>query len=202
MLVNEYKVRLVDTSDSESILAIYKPYVTDHTISFEYEVPNLKEFTERIRMIALDYPYIVCLENDKIIGYAYASLYRSRRAYQWGVESTIYMHETLHGKGLARILYNTLFSMLKIQGYLNVYAVISLPNPKSIGFHKSLGFEEIGVFKNVGYKFNSWHDVQWMDLNLGDHTENVAVIKKWVDMKNSKEINLLLDNTNTQLQNL
>lgn len=108
----------------------------DTIISFEYDVPTLDAFSKRVENISEEYPWVVCLLGDRIIGYAYAGLYRSRRAYQWGVESTIYMEESFHGRGIARILYNTLFSILKIQGMLNIYAVISLPNEKVPDFIK------------------------------------------------------------------
>ncbi|MBK6448636.1 N-acetyltransferase family protein [Candidatus Brachybacter algidus] len=133
---NVFSIRLVDKKDAEGILGIYAPYVRDTIISFEYDVPTLDAFSKRVENISEEYPWVVCLLGDRIIGYAYAGLYRSRRAYQWGVESTIYMEESFHGRGIARILYNTLFSILKIQGMLNVYAVISLPNEKVPDFIK------------------------------------------------------------------
>ena len=199
---NVFSIRLVDKKDAEGILGIYAPYVRDTIISFEYDVPTLDAFSKRVENISEEYPWVVCLLGDRIIGYAYAGLYRSRRAYQWGVESTIYMEESFHGRGIARILYNTLFSILKIQGMLNIYAVISFPNEKSTGFHKSLGFSEIGIFKNVGYKFDSWHDVQWMDLYLGAHTGNPPKVNKWSLIRDSNEISLLLRNANLEFQKL
>jgi L-amino acid N-acyltransferase YncA len=113
------------------------------------------------------------VEQDGIIlGYAYGSMHRTKTAYQWSPESTIYVDKNRHGKRLGRILYQTLFSLLKMQGYVNVYAGVTVPNEKSEGLHTSLGFELIGDFKNVGFKQGKWHDVRWLVLHLVKHNDN------------------------------
>ncbi|HEU5054838.1 MAG TPA: GNAT family N-acetyltransferase [Hanamia sp.] len=165
----QYSIRLVNEDDAEEISAIYKFFVEQTIITFEYNAPSSDDFLERIRNITAQYPWLVFLFGNKIIGYAYASLHRQRSAYQWSFESTVYLLPEFHRKGIARLLYKTLFSLLDIQGYFNVYAGVSLPNEKSVGFHTSIGFTEVGIYKNIGYKFGSWHDVEWFQFKLKEH---------------------------------
>lgn len=163
---NTFDIRLINGADAQAVLAIYKYYV-DHTIiSFEYEAPSLEEYLQRISVNTEKYPWFVCLYKNKIIGFAYGSTHRYRTAYQWSPETTIYLAPDFHTKGIGRILYQTLFEILKLQGYYNVFAGVALPNQKSVGFHQAMGFEEIGIFKKVGYKHGNWHDTNWFQLNL------------------------------------
>ena len=150
MMKYDHSLRLITVSDTKAVLDIYTPYVLYTTISFEYDPPTEAEFLQRIKTITADYPWLVCLDGEKIIGYAYASRHRARTAYDWSAESTVYMHPDHQRKGLARILYETVFDILRLQGYFNVYAGITLPNEKSVGFHRALGFSAIGTYKNIG----------------------------------------------------
>lgn len=166
---NNFEIRLINETDAQAVLGIYKYYV-DHTIiSFEYEAPTFEEYLQRIETNTSNYPWLVCAHENKIIGFAYGSTHRYRTAYQWSPESTIYLAPDFHTKGIGRVLYETLLSLLKVQGYYNVFAGVALPNEKSIGFHRALGFEEIGVFKKVGYKHGDWHDTHWFQLTLSEH---------------------------------
>src|SRR5580693_5182462 len=175
---NKFSIRLITVSDASEVLGIYKPYVLDSIISFEYEAPTLEEFLQRVKAVTSEYPWLVCLMGDKIVGYAYASKHRDRTAYQWSVDSAIYLSPAVQRKGIARILYESLFSILRLQGYFNVYAGISLPNEKSVGFHEKIGFEEIGIYKKTGFKHGSWHNTAWYQLHLTDHKENPPIPKK------------------------
>lgn len=166
---NAFKIRLVERGDTARILEIYAYYVTNTIISFEYEPPSEAEFAERIQDATAEFPWLVCLQNEKIIGYAYAHKHRFRSAYQWSPESSVYIDPDFHTRGIGRILYETLFAVLRLQGYFNVYAGVGLPNEKSVGFHRALGFEEIGIFKKVGYKHGNWHDTHWFQLHLAPH---------------------------------
>lgn len=167
-----YQINFIEEADAADCLAIYAPYVTDTVITFEYEVPSSGEFSERINHITETYPWLVCRHNGKVIGYAYASQYRGRIAYQWSVEITIYILPEYHRKGVARSLYAALLAILRIQGFYTVYAIIGYPNEQSVGFHSSMGFEAIGVFKKSGYKHGQWRDTIWMQLNLATYKEN------------------------------
>lgn len=169
---NQFSIRLISENDAREVLEIYKPYVLNTIVSFEYEAPSPDEFLLRIQNNILEYPWLVCLHGNKIIGYAYATKHRYRTAYQWSCESSVYLLPECHGKGIAKILYEALFSILKTQGYFNVYAGVSLPNKKSVGFHLSFGFKKVGIYKKVGYKFNKWNDVEWFQFQLHDHITN------------------------------
>lgn len=166
---NRFEIRLITENDASAVLEIYRPYVLNSVITFEYEVPSYQEYLERVHNVITEYPWLVCLYDNKIIGFAYASKHRYRTAYQWSPECTVYLAPQAHRKGIARILYETLFSILRLQGYFNVFAGVALPNEKSEGFHKALGFEEIGIFKNIGYKHGNWHDTKWFQLQLSEY---------------------------------
>lgn len=161
-------IRLIRKTDAAAALAVYRPYVQNSVITFDYEVPSLEEFSEKIRTITAEYPWLVCEYEGKIAGYAYGSRHRSKAAYQWSPESTIYVAEEFHGTGIARLLYKTVFEILLLQRFVNVFAGVTLPNPASENFHRSLGFTEIGVFKNIGYKLGKWNDVRWFQLQLSE----------------------------------
>lgn len=165
-------IRFATLADASAILAIYGPYITESIISFEYEVPTVLEFTERIRAIQQQLPYLIVEANGRVMGYAYASRHRDRAAYQWSVDTSVYVHPDGHRQGIARQLYTALFDLLRRQGYYNAYAGITLPNPKSEAFHRTMGFEPVGTYANVGYKFGEWHDVAWFQLTLQPHQTN------------------------------
>src|SRR5262249_15175766 len=152
-------------------LEIYTPFIVHTTVSFEYEVPSVDEFSLRIKKYLQDYPWIVCEYKERIIGYAYASKHRNRTAYQWSVESSVYIHQDFHRKGIAKILYETLFELLRHQGILNAYAGIALPNDKSLHFHHACGFRDVGTYKKVGYKLGAWNDVLWLSFPLNEYPE-------------------------------
>jgi phosphinothricin acetyltransferase len=198
----KYSIRLITEKDAGEVLDIYKPYVLNTIISFEYEVPTLEEFLQRINTNITDYPWLVCLRDNKIIAYAYASRHRYRTAYQWSPESTVYLSPDIHRKGIARILYETLLSLLKLQGHFNVYAVIGLPNEKSVGFHKALGFEEFGIFKKVGYKIGNWHVTHWFHIALAKHFVIPATPKKLNEVVATKEFQTILASANKKLKNI
>ncbi|MBI4402771.1 MAG: N-acetyltransferase [Deltaproteobacteria bacterium] len=158
--------RHVRTKDAPILSDIYRPYVEETAISFETEPPSATEFTARIEKIASRYPWIVCECQGQVVGYAYASKHRDRAAYRWCVDVAVYLDQNFHGRGLGRRLYERLISELRELGYVNAFAGIAMPNEKSIGLHKSLGFEEVGTYRTAGYKLGRWHDVSWWQLKL------------------------------------
>lgn len=159
-------MRFATVEDAARIIEIYKPYCLNTTISFEKEPPTLSEMQKRIENTIAFYPYLVEEEGGEIIAYAYASNHRTRDGYQWSSEASVYVDENHQRKGIGKVLYQTIFEILRKQGMVNVYAGIALPNPKSIEFHKSMGFKKVGTYKNVGFKFGSWVDVTWWHLEL------------------------------------
>ncbi|GHA31444.1 N-acetyltransferase [Salinimicrobium marinum] len=196
---DKFSLRLVTEQDVHEVLDIYKPYVQNTIVSFEYDVPTIEEYLQRIKTNTVDYPWLVGLRNKEIIGYAYAGRHRNRTAYQWSPESTIYLSPEVHGKGVARILYDTLFRLLRLQGYCNVYAGIGLPNDRSTRFHRALGFEEIGIFKKVGYKHGNWHDTQWFQLQLNEPVLEPPTPKKLDEVRNSEEFKSVITTANKKL---
>jgi L-amino acid N-acyltransferase YncA len=199
---NKLAIRLIKNDDNKEALEVYKPYVVSTSITFEYDVPSLDDFSTRIETIANEYPWLVCLKDDKIIGYAYASKHRYKTAYQWSPESTVYLSSDYHRKGIAKILYKTLFSILRLQGYINVYAGVALPNIKSEEFHKALGFYEIGDFKKIGYKLGKWHDVRWFQLHLTEHIDNPPIPKSIKEIEATSEFQTIFTIANEQLKNI
>ncbi len=159
-------IRLANEQDAESILAIYAPYVRETPISFEFEPPSVAQMRERVRATLVIYPWLVCERDERVIGYAYASRHRERAAYQWSVDVTVYVDPATQRRGIGRALYTTLLAILTAQGFFNAFAGITLPNPASIGLHESLSFAPLGVYRNVGYKLDRWHDVGWWQRPL------------------------------------
>ncbi|QHV95776.1 arsinothricin resistance N-acetyltransferase ArsN1 family B [Spirosoma endbachense] len=165
-------IRFAKLTDTPAILAIYAPYVNNSAITFEYVVPTLSDFSERIQIIQEQFPYLVAESDGRVLGYAYASRHRDRMAYQWAVETSVYVHPDGQRQGIARQLYTSLFDLLRRQGYYNAYAGITAPNQKSEALHQAMGFEPIGIYPNVGYKLGAWHDVAWFKLILQPHQVN------------------------------
>jgi L-amino acid N-acyltransferase YncA len=171
-------IRLARPSDAISILDIYAPYILNTSFTFETEVPPNEAFAKRIISYLEDWPWLVCEIDGVLAGYAYATRHRERAAYQWCVESSVYVRDNFQQKGVAGTLYNALFEILKYQGCRNVYAGITLPNDKSVAFHKKFGFTWIADYKDVGYKLGKWNTVSWWQLQLNDYSENpVAPMK-------------------------
>lgn len=159
-------IRTATPTDVPGILDIYAPFITGTIVSFEYEVPTVADFAKRVQTIQQRLPYLVAESDGRVLGYAYASPHRDRAAYQWSVDTSVYVQPDSHRRGIARQLYTTLLDLLRQQGFYNAYAGITLPNPASEAFHRSMGFEPVGVYQNVGYKFGAWHSVQWLQLAL------------------------------------
>lgn len=159
-------IRLAAHQDAEQIRTIYSPFVTDTAVSFELEPPTAEEISRRIEETLPRYPWLVWEQDDRVLGYAYASSHRARPAYQWSVEVSVYIHPYSRRMGVARQLYTRLFNMLIGQGYCNAYAGITLPNDASVGFHEAMGFQPVGVYSKIGFKMGKWHDVGWWQLRL------------------------------------
>lgn len=196
----QFEIRLIKETDIIAVWDIYNHYVEHTIITFEYEKPSLEEYTRRVNENTEKYPWLVCLYEKEVIGFAYGSTHRYRTAYQWSPESTIYLHPDYHTKGIGRILYKTLFSLLTLQGYYNVFAGVALPNEKSVGFHRALGFEEIGVFKKIGYKHGNWHDTHWFQLTLNNHQSNPTMTKKVEEIISTKEFSSIINSANNNLK--
>lgn len=192
-IMTNITIRMATKADVKEILDIYAPYVNNTAISFEYDVPSVEEFTDRIINISKQYPYIVAIDSNRIIGYAYASSFNKRVAYDWAVETTIYLRQNCRGKGIGKKLYLALEEILKRQNILNLNACIAYTSTEnayltntSMYFHEHLGYKKIGHFTKCGYKFGSWYDMIWMEKIIGEHSEtpkSVIPISEWHELQ-------------------
>lgn len=165
-------IRLADRSDAAAIQRIYRPIARDTHISFELSVPDVAEIKARIIKTLDQYPWLVCEIEEQLAGYAYASAFRSRLAYQWTTETTVYVDPGFQRRGVARALYESLIAVLRAQGYCSAVGVIALPNAGSIRAHEAIGFRKIGVFKHAGFKAGRWRDTGWWQLELRQMPES------------------------------
>lgn len=179
----DLSIRMASTADAKDILDIYIPYITDTAITFEYDIPSVNEFMNRIKQTLSRYPYLVAIEAGSIIGYAYASPFKARSAYDWAVETTIYLKSDCQGKGYGKTLYSALEDILKKQNILNLNACIAFAtaddlhlNNTSFFFHSQLGYEKVAHFTKCGYKFGTWYDMIWMEKHLGEHSAHPSPI--------------------------
>lgn len=170
------KIRPARLEDAPQILEIYAWYVKNTAITFEWEVPDLPEFEGRMRHTMKRYPYLVAEEEGRILGFAYTGPFKGRKAYDWSVETSIYVRQDRRRDGLGRRLYEALEDASRQQHILNLYACISRPvqedaylDAGSIRFHERMGYRLCGTFQRCGYKFDRWYDMVWMEKMLGDH---------------------------------
>lgn len=167
--MNPVSIRNATFLDAPKLLEIYEPYVLTTPITFEVVLPSLTDFQERIRTTLEKYPYLVAVQNGIIIGYAYASPFKGRAAYNWSVETSIYISQDYQGQGVGRRLYTELENCLRKQHICNLCACITYPNPPSISFHEAFGYRTVAHFHQSGYKFDSWHDMIWMEKFINEH---------------------------------
>ena len=172
-------IRSAVPGDAKALLAIYAPYVRDTAVTFEYSVPSEAEFARRIEETLKKYPYLVLEEAGQAMGYAYAGPFKSRAAYDWAVETTIYLRRDAQGKGYGRALYTALEEQLKRRGFLNAYACISWIDQEDVylthaspRFHERMGYRLCGTFRQCGFKFGRWYDMIWMEKHLGPHGDH------------------------------
>lgn len=178
-------IRLATPADAAAMLAIYSPYVRDTSITFETEVPSVSSFADRIETYLQNWPWLVCEINGIVAGYAYATRHRERMGYQWSVECSVYIHDDHFRKGIAHQLYEKLFALLKMQGFTTVYAVINLPNDRSVAFHESMGFTYFTTYEKVGYKLGKWKNVGWWQLRLNEFPDEPAAPVMLAKMDNA-----------------
>lgn len=181
---NDCLIRLARPDDAAALLEIYAPYVRDTAITFEYTPPSEEEFQRRILSVEERYPYLVAEQHGRIAGYAYASRFKERAAYDWDVETSIYLRMDERHHGLGWLLYEKLEAVLRLQGVVNLHACItSAPDGDSRvpgdspAFHESHGYTFAGRFRSCGYKFGRWYDVIWMEKSLGEHASHMKPVR-------------------------
>ena len=183
-------IRVAAVEDAEKLLQIYAPYVINTAITFEYEVPTVQEFRKRICHILKRYPYLVAEKNGELLGFAYASAFHERAAYDWAVETSIYICMNRRKMGIGRKLHDCLEKLLKEQGILNLNACIAYPRSEdeyltknSVEFHTHLGYRLVGEFYQCGYKFNRWYNMVWMEKQIGENVSNQPAVKSFEDIR-------------------
>ncbi len=164
-------VRLATVADAAACAAIYRPYVLDTVITFETEPPDEHEFGRRIATALETHAWVVLEHDGRVRGYAYGGSYKSRAAYRWSCEVSVYLEPGRRRTGAGRMLYTDLFARLVERGYRTAVAGMTLPNDASVGLHRVLGFEPAGTHHRIGWKHDAWHDVEWTQRPLvaGDH---------------------------------
>jgi L-amino acid N-acyltransferase YncA len=159
-------VRPARPEDAQACAAIYANYVVGEVISFEEVPPGAEEMGRRMAGLSGSYPWLVAERDGEVAGYAYAGDHRSRAAYRWAADVSVYVSPAHHRAGVGRELYEDLFARLREQGVAVVCAGVTLPNEASVGLHEALGFTPVGVYRRIGWKLGKWHDVGWWQLSL------------------------------------
>lgn len=184
------KIRVATEQDAEKLLEIYAPYIENTAITFEYEVPSVQEFADRIQTTLKKYPYLVAEIDGEAAGYAYAAAFHPRAAYQWAAESSIYVRRDRRKQGIGRILYETLEQILVHQNILNLNACIAYADEEdaylthdSIRFHQHLGYQMVGEFHQCGYKFERWYHMVWMEKHIGSHGAKPDAVQSFDEVK-------------------
>lgn len=177
--MEDIRIRVAKPEDATELLEIYSYYVKNTSITFEWDVPSEEEFRSRIENTLKKYPYIVAVSNEKIIAYAYASPFKTRAAYDWAIETSIYVHKDFRRGGVGRIILTKLEELLAEQNILNVNACIAYPpvedeflTKDSVRFHERMGYKLVGEFHQCGYKFNRWYNMVWMEKMIGEHVSD------------------------------
>jgi L-amino acid N-acyltransferase YncA len=158
--------------DAAAVAGIYRPSVTDSIASFEEIPPTAEEMAGRMEATLARTPWLVATDAGEVVGYAYAGAHRERAGYRWSVDISAYVRADRHGRGIGATLYRVLIRILTAQGFANVYAGITQPNPASVALHRSIGMEPVGVYRGVGYKLGAWRDVAWYQLRLIDESDD------------------------------
>lgn len=159
-------IRAATEHDAVACAAIYAPYVTDTAISFELEPPTATEMAARIDSASRTHAWLVLEDAGRVVGYAYGHAFADRAAYRWTCETSVYLEVGRRRTGAGRMLYEALLDRLTERGYRLAIAGMTLPNDASTGLHRALGFEPIGIFRNVGWKLGAWHDVARLQRTL------------------------------------
>lgn len=160
------EIRMATLEDAQAINEIYEKYIMETAITFEYEPVPLEEFRGRMEKVLEKLPYLVCEIDGKIAGYAYVAPFKSRAAFAWDLEITVYLREDYFRRNIGRAFYEALFEISKKLGYVNIYALITEPNEKSKRMHEAMGFEQVGMYPNTGYKLGQWWGLNVMCKQL------------------------------------
>jgi phosphinothricin acetyltransferase len=173
----ELRVRDASEADGSACARIYERYVRETAITFESEPPGDREMAERIKAALRTYAWLILEWEGRVAGYAYGGPFRSRAAYRWSVEVSVYLERGFERRGGGRTLYQALFTRLAERGFRTAVAGMTLPNDASVGLHRSLGFEPVGTYRAIGWKLGAWHDVAWMQRPLAISSDPPAELR-------------------------
>lgn len=184
-------LRFATPADAEALVAIYAPYILKTAITYEYEIPSAAEFAHRIETYSAKYPYLVAELNGTPVGYAYACPLGSRPAFDWSVETAIYIREDCKGMGIGKALYEKLEAILQAMGIRTMTAAVASVDHEdpyltnaSIAFHLRMGFTPVGTFHHAGCKFGRWYDLTWLEKAIGEyegepeHPQSIADVRR------------------------
>jgi len=181
---NDVHIRNATLADAERLVEIYSYYIKNTAITFEYAVPTVEEFQDRMEGIMKRYPYLVIEKNQEVQGYAYANAYIDRAACDWSCEVSIYLARDVVKCGMGRMLYEAMETVLRDMGMVNVYASIAYSDTEdeyltknSLQFHEHLEYRKIGEFYNCGYKFGRWYSLVWVGKVIGEYKKEQEPIK-------------------------
>jgi phosphinothricin acetyltransferase len=169
-MTTDYVVRDAAIDDATACASIYAPYVTGTAVTFETDPPERAEMAKRIAAALASHAWVVLADRGRVVGYAYAGPYKSRAAYRWSCEVSVYVEIGRRRTGAGRALYEALFERLERRGYRMAVAGMTLPNEASVGMHRAMGFEPVGTYLRIGWKDGAWHDVAWAQRHIGTGT--------------------------------
>lgn len=183
-------IRTAELGDAKRLLEIYTPYVEHTAITFEYVVPTLEEFRDRIAHTLQRYPYLVAELDGRIVGYTYVGAFKERAAYDWAVETSIYVDREVRRQGIGRKLYDVIEELLRAMHIINLNACIGYPKAEdeyltknSVQFHEHLGYRWVGEFHDCGYKFGRWYNMVWMEKVIGEHPDNPEPVRPFEEVR-------------------
>ncbi|WP_369139909.1 arsinothricin resistance N-acetyltransferase ArsN1 family B [Modestobacter versicolor] len=171
-------IRPADVGDAAAVADVYRPWVTGSVASFETVPPDADEMARRMTAQPR-LPWFVACRDGAVVGYAYGGQHRTRAAYRWSVDCSVYLAAGERGAGTGRALYERLLPELRDLGHVTAFAGIALPNPASVGLHTALGFTPVGVYRAAGFKAGRWHDVGWWQLPLREPPAEPAEPAAW-----------------------
>jgi L-amino acid N-acyltransferase YncA len=185
-------IRIARLTDAPQLREIYRPYVERTAITFEYTVPTVAEFRDRMATTLKRYPYLVAEQAGQIVGYAYVGTFGSRAGYDWAVETSIYVAPASRHTGVGKRLYAALEDICRLMGITNLNACIAYPadadphlTKNSAEFHHHLGYQLAGHFHRCGCKFGRWYDIIWMEKAISDHPHDPQPVISFNDLRGS-----------------
>ncbi|MFC4436237.1 MULTISPECIES: GNAT family N-acetyltransferase [Natrialbaceae] len=193
-------IRVASSDDAAAVRDIYAPFCESSAVTFEETPTTTSEMADRISSTLEEHPWLVCEIDGEVAGYAYAGPLRKRRAYQWVVELSVYVADSARRSGVGEALYESLFAVLERQGIRDAYAVTTLPNPATVGFHERLGFERLVDFPAMGYVENDWQDVAWWRRRIAEKSADPDRARPFPSVREDADFEELLEAGETRLE--